>query len=147
MRITKLALDYLAVVHVTGSIPKGMHKGTDTSLAVWMNSDLDVNALRWKLKPEALPLIEDHPLIRSFLKLEEAGYKVDRDRIRRYRRWTISKGVPLLHTEDRRDAYLGCDGRARQCDGPDGKWAPKSLGNPGKETASADQTIPTPAAV
>ncbi len=88
--MTRTALNYLAVVHVTGRIPKGMHRGA-SFLAVHTNTDLDIESLRWSVKEQTVPLVEGHPLVLSYRKLVEAGYEVDHDRIRGYRPWTISK--------------------------------------------------------
>jgi hypothetical protein len=91
--------------------------------------------MRFVLKPESLPLVEGHPVLATVEALKAQGYRVNTHRISNYRRWTISKGIPMVHSEDYRTAYVNIDGTAYLSDGPDGRWVGQPLGNPGQEAA------------
>jgi hypothetical protein len=127
------AADYLATIHATGWLPSGMHHGTAWSLEVLLGYTYDLELRRFVVKPEALALTEGHPLLATIEALQAQGFRVNTSRIANYRRWTLSKGVPMIHREDLRSAYVSLDGRAQQYDDAEGRWRPADLGNPGRE--------------
>lgn len=127
----KKATDYLAIIHATGWIPTGMHHASSWHTEVLLGYAWKDNG--WQIKPEILPFLEGHPLLASVVALKAQGFSVDTLRISRYRRWTISKGIPMRHTEDLRTLSVNLKGDAWQLDGPTGRWESRSLGNPGKE--------------
>jgi hypothetical protein len=68
------------------------------------------------------------------------GYKVDRSRLMSYKRWTISKGVPLMNTLDLRTGVIYVDGNFRQWEDGDGKWvAGAERINPGQDAKEREQ--------
>lgn len=135
-RERKQAAKYLAVIHATGCKLRGMHNRSNWSLTVHLGYTSDYTRMDGRfhtLTELGRTLVEGHPLLASIDALRAQGFTVDYDRIGRLKRWTISDGIPMRHTEDLRTVTLYVDGYARQYDNAEGKWEYKVLGNPGKE--------------
>lgn len=78
--LTKAALNALAIVHVTGREPKGLHVAT--SLAVWRLTDSGTEVGSRVVKPEAVAKydLNNHFLVRYAAALTAAGFFPERRR-------------------------------------------------------------------
>ena len=129
------------MIHVSGYFPSGLHIGSKHSADIILGHTFNTAISRFEVKGNIIPLLESHPLVLSLKALEADGYKVNRQRLMSYKRWTISKGIPLMNTLDLRTGTVYVDGNFRQLENAEGRWCSGSgrTGNPGKDAKERAQ--------